>query len=534
MMYTTQMIVKNLRNSLLALCLLGGLAACADPENRGSDETGDNQKVDLQVSVPKTYTLTSDDKESKVETLDVLVFGTSGTASGYVLRYACQGVPVEGTWSENRYTVYFPIGSGYILHVFANCREQLTTKGAFTSIGTDMDALLKRLTVDIDCNLAATESLPMHGYKENVSITGNVDKNMVYINLLRTVAGVQVGTNATITTTDDKQVVTPGTLNNFKLKEVYTYFQMQHGQMAPAADAYETASGEAARTTRDVTQATLPATEDEQKVHLKEQKVTMTGISESNQLSPCIYLYENKPITETNGYEIPTEENNQRATTRIIVGGLYGTDREPSYYRINFTGEDGKTLTDILRNNKYTLNIKSVTGRGYATPDEAAENVPAKIVSEVISWKTPTIHIDFNNENWFKAETKTLILPRYATTTYMAFSDISSDVPFQEDGSWEMGFESTENGTISPVKTTTTSTMITISNNRFDVLLTKNKLSIRAHKDYSDLNGDTAPSHTDVLYIRVKNLTVKFNIEQVDRSPDDWGDGGNTDESLKR
>lgn len=534
MMYTTQMIVRNLRNSLLALCLLGGLGACADPENGGGDETGDNRQVDLQVSVPKTYTLTSDDKESKVETLDVLVFGTSSaTPSRYALRYACQGVPVEGTWSENRYTVYFPIGSGYILHVFANCRDQLTAKGAFTSIGTDKDALLKRLTADIDCNDDATQSLPMHGYKENVSITGNVDENMVYINLLRAVAGVQVTTNATINTTNDKQTVTPGTLGNFKLKEVYTYFQMQHGQMAPATDAYETASGDAARTTRDVTRATLPATEEEQKVHLKEKKITIQGITESNQLSPCIYLYENKPIAETNGYEVPTDENRQRATTRIVVGGLYGTDTEPSYYRINFTGEDGKTLTDILRNNKYTLNIKSVTGRGYATPDEAAENVPAQIVSEVVSWKTPVVDIDFNNENWFKSETKTLLLPRDATTDYMAFSDISSDVAFQGDGSWEMGFESTANGTYPPVKTTTASENLIIGNERFEVKLTKNKLSVRAKKNYSDTDGGKAPSHTDVLYIRVKNLTVKFNIEQADRSPGDWGEGGNADESLK-
>lgn len=526
------MIVRNLRNSLLAFCLLGGLAACADPENGGGNETGDNRQVDLQVSVPKTYTLTSDDKESKVQTLDVLVFGTSGsTSSRYALRYACQGVPVEGTWSENRYTVYFPIGSGYILHVFANCREQLTAKGAFTSIGTDMDALLKKLTVDIDCNLDATESLPMHGYKENVSITGNVDENMVYINLLRAVAGVQVTTNATIATTDDKQTVTPGTLSNFKLTEVYTYFQMKNGQMAPAAEAYETASGDAARTTRDVTKATLPDTEEEQKVYSKEEKIIKTGIAESNQISPCIYLYENTPITATNGYEVPTEDNKQRATTRIIVGGRYDKDPQSSYYRINFTGDDGKTLTDILRNNKYTLNIKSVTGRGYATPDEAAENVPAQIVSEVISWKTPTVDIDFNNENWFKAETKTLTLPREATSDYITSSEISSDVPFQGDGTWEMGFETTENGTGTVVKTTSSSTELTLSNNRFDVKLTESKLSVKANKDYT--NTTDAPSYKYVLYIRVKNLTVKFNIEQVNRSPGDWGDGGNQEKTLK-
>lgn len=527
------MIVRNLRNSLLALCLLGGLGSCADPENRGGEETGDNRQVDLQVSVPKTYTLTSDDKESKVQTLDVLVFGTSNTDSRYALRYACQGVPVEGTWSENRYTVYFPIGSGYILHVFANCREQLTTKGAFTSIGTDMNALLKKLTANIDCNADATESLPMHGYKENVVITGNVDENMVYINLLRSVAGVQVATNATIATTDDKQTVTPGTLSNFKLQEVYTYFQMKNGRMAPAADAYEAATGDAARTTRDVTKATLPDTEEEQKVYSKQEKIIKTGIAESNQVSPCIYLYENTPITATNGYEVPTEDNKQRATTRIIVGGLYDKDTQPSYYRINFTGDDGKTLTDILRNNKYTLNIKSVTGRGYATPDEAAENVPAQIVSEVISWKTPIVNIDFNNENWFKAETKTLTLPREATSDFMASTEIGSNVPFKGDGTWEMGFETTENGAITPVKTTSSSTELTITNNRFSVKLTEKKLSVKADKDYSDTSSGNAPSHTDVLYIRVKNLTVKFNLEQTDRSPGDWGDGGNKEETLK-
>ena len=39
-------------------------------------------------------------------------------------------------------------------------------------------------------------------------------------------------------------------------------------------------------------------------------------------------------------------------------------------------------------------------------------------------------------------------------------------------------------------------------------------------------------AYDDDFYIKVKNLTVHFKLTQVDRSPDDWGNGGTQEDEL--
>ena len=55
---------------------------------------------------------------------------------------------------------------------------------------------------------------------------------------------------------------------------------------------------------------------------------------------------------------------------------------------------------------------------------------------------------------------------------------------------------------------------------------TKATLTVTAKKDYGDV--PVAPASRDeILCIKVKDLRVYIHITQVDRSPDDWGNGGN-------
>lgn len=48
--------------------------------------------------------------------------------------------------------------------------------------------------------------------------------------------------------------------------------------------------------------------------------------------------------------------------------------------------------------------------------------------------------------------------------------------------------------------------------------------------DFENLPAGQA--YDDDFYIKVKNLTVHFKLTQVDRSPDDWGNGGTQEDEL--
>ena len=68
------------------------------------------------------------------------------------------------------------------------------------------------------------------------------------------------------------------------------------------------------------------------------------------------------------------------------------------------------------------------------------------------------------------------------------------------------------------------------SNDRYEITVTGNTLTVKAKKTYGDLPAGQA--YDDDFYIKVKNLTVHFKLTQVDRSPDDWGNGGTQEDEL--
>ena len=70
-----------------------------------------------------------------------------------------------------------------------------------------------------------------------------------------------------------------------------------------------------------------------------------------------------------------------------------------------------------------------------------------------------------------------------------------------------------------------------ISNERYEITVTAGTLTVKAKKSYGDLA--TGEAYDDDFYIKVKNLTVHYKLTQVDRSPDDWGNGGSQEDELR-
>ena len=80
----------------------------------------------------------------------------------------------------------------------------------------------------------------------------------------------------------------------------------------------------------------------------------------------------------------------------VIVGGYYGEDKTPTYYRIDFAtpniqnGVQNKPQPgdrfDLLRNKVYVVNITSVSGPGKNSPEEALKSDETKMTAEVQEW----------------------------------------------------------------------------------------------------------------------------------------------------
>lgn len=67
----------------------------------------------------------------------------------------------------------------------------------------------------------------------------------------------------------------------------------------------------------------------------------------------------------------------------LLVYGSYGKEKTKGYYRVDVTDHRGRRW--VRRNALYQIDIKSVQGAGYATPEEALANKPINMVLGVTS-----------------------------------------------------------------------------------------------------------------------------------------------------
>lgn len=536
---------RYMQGLMTALILVLTLASCIK-DSLDMSECGFSTDKDmyLKVNVPRTYANTSGggaDKETLIGGIDVLVFapGVGSDSDKFFLKSASEGTPVE---SGTTFQVTMPVGENLAVHVFANCHDMMVAKGAYKAVGMEMDALLKKLYTDVDNNATTADRLPMHGFRSGVAITKESAGKILTVPVLRSVAAVQVSVNASI---DSDGTLKPGQITDadgnviFRLRELYAYFATKNGCVAPSSDAYMPATTEGLeKETRNVDKVSLP---DKADVYPLDGKYSIIKDADVGQLG-CLYLYENKHYSD-NGYDQPgtVAGNDKVATTRLVVGGIYADDKDDegrpkvTYYRVDIVDATDQKLTDLLRNHKYTFNIKGVDGRGYDNPDDAATGVPINIDIKVIDWADVNNNIDFDRENWFSAETKDIVLPRNANSVRTI--NVETDVAF---GSlWTLSFKTDNNGSAAPVQIGDGDGTATIENDRYKIELNrtadaphaKATLSVTAKLPYSD--APIAPASRDeVLVIKVKNLRVFINITQKDKSPDDWGNGGENNSEV--
>lgn len=526
------------RSLYLLLCLsLTFFFSCIDEQlvsyNQLSVSNSDQAPMFLRVSIPNTYSgsggSTTDDKETVINTLDMLVFerGIGNNDDKYFVKSASEGTLIDPITSKTRFQVLMPIGEGLRVHLFINCRQQMKKKGFFNSPGKEMNAMLAQLTIGGSLNADACTDFPMHGFINDVNIRKESANSEITIPVLRSAAAAQIMVKASHQSDDD---FTTGTLPNFDLRSFYVFFQADSGRVAPKLENYQApkTDGSDAKMTRSVKEISLP--ENPQVIDVKHPD----SVFNDNPVSvlPALYFYENKAWSPT-GYDLPNDVT-KYATTRLVVGGVYDRmidgegNPKQTYYRIDFVKND--QVTDVLRNNKYIFSLESVSGPGYDTPEQAATGVPVNITVNVIEWENNFGYVLFDRENHFYAATKQVSFPRFQNTVRVVAVESNIGVEL-----WKMSFATAVNGATTPPTANTGgetvgTTNSTLQNSRYKVEKTNTQLIFTVLKDYSSLPA--GESREDVLVLQAKNLTLRIRLDQLDLSPDDWGNGGNQDTNF--
>lgn len=542
--------MKHIKTYLLAVLLTGAAISCMDDTLQYSEyhpgpdcgvQDGDKD-MRLKVSVPRTYGSKSGSgslsREERIDTLDVLVFAL-GTDGKMYLRASATGSEVKddaGNVVANVFEVVMPLGRDMDVHVFANSHRDLMRSGAFGNIGKEMQTVLGMVT---HCRKYALQKddqlLPMHGSVTGVTVDKD-SKDVLPVSVLRSVAKVSVMLNGKMDAGNDWLIGGELDDEEFELRELYAFYPADSGRVATAdTTVFYTVRPDSG----NVKTATLP---ERLKAGNRPDTLSIIKTSKVTEIE-SIYLYENIPWTK-DGYDY--------ATTRMVVGGIYtdprtgntdknadGTDRV-SYYRINFQ-DVYNTATPVqypvLRNHHYVFNITSVAAPGYDTPRQAAEGKPININVTVIDWKNEINNVEYDGQSYFDLSERIIRLPRNAG------SERSIEVESNVDESlWGMYFKDTHNGVTEPVtwykdKLNTDSVAPTVQtvlkNSRYEVTKSGTKITVKALKAYKDLpEAPTTETRDDVLIIKVKNLYISLYITQVDKSPDDWGNGGTKGEEV--
>ena len=536
--------MKHVKAYILTALLAGVFYSCLDetleytryPSGIPDTESGDRD-MRLKVSVPKTYSAGaagSIDREERIDTLDVLVFApAAGNPDKKYLRSAVTGSVVkdeEGNVVKNVFEVVMPLGKDMDVHVFANAHSDLVRNGAFGAGGKEMQAVLGSITTARKYDIQEADvMLPMHGSVTGITIDKD-SKDVLPVSVLRSVSKVSVMINGSVSASSDELM--GGELDEFKLYEMYVFFPADSARVATAdTTQFYTVRPDSG----NVKTATLPA---KLRAGNRPDSISIKSPTVVKQIE-SIYLYENIPWSK-DGFDY--------ATSRVVLGGVFydkttgnpdkNADGSPriSYYRINF--QDNKDVQyPLLRNHHYALNIISVAAPGYDTPRQAAEGKPINIQVTVFDWMNELHEIVNDGQHYFNTSSKNITLPRDANSVRSI--EVESDVDASE---WKMYFKDANNGETTPktwFKDKSGNDSIdatagaTLQNSRYKVTKAADKITVEVLKKYSDLSpAPSTESRDDVLVLMVKNLRIYIHITQADKSPDDWGNGGDLNTDL--
>lgn len=425
----------------LSLCLLlaGIFAGCADKSHvrRRGDGT-----ITLVLQAPamesgNAMRQMSADQESAVtaDKLYVLVFKTKG-ANGAPLdepneEYAYTAKVASVTPMAEKYQYEAKIrlhaddaSTPYRLVLITNCDFDPTALSpGMTKTQVFASPSLKKEFTD-KWPTDANARIPMWGESDPQRITENVtfgdckdgsSKNRIH--LVRSLARVDVGLN--FGTEFTSETATPNGQTPFKLQSVRVYRMANHF-MIP---------GTQSNTFRMDNNAKKPI------------PVLPDGVQMAADAKPLVFDQVSDPEKATvREIYIPERLKGTNRDDRpcLVIGGLYGSETKPTYYRLDFikkpttaSPKDQAEALDILRNHRYRFNITKVTGPGSDTPEEALITEPINIAFDVVVWNDGEIGEVRYDGQYYLAVNK----------DKFEFGKDESDDAFTVRTNWEQGYK---------------------------------------------------------------------------------------------
>lgn len=436
--------LKITRLAAIAVFLL--TAGCSgEPGNGGGQGTvvpGEDVTVFMTLNVPgaaSTRGLTSE-QEKAVRTIDVLVFDSNLELSDRKpgqLDNSPGGMSFSVILkaSENDNDKFRIMALANVRHITHSIFEGAEL-GGHKGKGYDEIRAMLQAAVPSRSDLAS-KGIPMWGELKDMVLLAGTD-NSYEMNLLRSLARIDIGTNPDPVFAGTGQITGWAALDNFSLEEVYVYNGNSYYALSPDRNNYNFASTK-------VSAISLPRATGKNSSPVLYSDALMPGTVTRDEgkgigVTADIYTGEADVKMGTSG---AYGDGNHAGRMAMVAAGYYSPDpRTPnttvlSYYRLDFLeGVNGTVLMDILRNNNYQVVIRSVSGPGSGTKEEAFEQFDTDIVAAVNSWSDPkqggtTIDgdyylrvnpYDFELDKWARADEEITIETNVSETNGASWS----------------------------------------------------------------------------------------------------------------
>lgn len=410
---------KNVCNRLLKffagiMFVFMSVSCVGEQDMTSGNGKNDEVMVTFAIQVPGTRAPESSSQtraiteieENKVTDIDILVFEPGGNGK-FLYKTGCSGADIvtdQSNSGKKTFTVKLRVGE-YNLVVLGNSRSIINAVDLTEISKNDLLSSLKATMVGkwpADSSMGFTV-FPMWGDVGDKNIQEDSKLTDEPVKLVRAVARVDVKVSETV--------------DDFTLTDVYVYNYNTAGSLVPAASGWD-ATDNKALTPNVPTSSTLT-----------EGPLIYTATD--GKCEKEIYIFEVENHTDG----LHTDKKDLLERTCLVVGGWYGADDYPTYYRIDFVKEDGASLNylDVLRNYKYVFNISSVSGRGYEAPETAFKSAPINIKAEMLAWNSVGGgEVVFDGQNYLSIKPETVFsFTKEANSTIVK---IKTNVP----GGWQV------------------------------------------------------------------------------------------------
>lgn len=321
--------------------------------------------VNLSVSASNSgTTVTADNSASTIKSLCILQFNANGTDFG-TLRHV--GIGTETSLNSGSYsaTLLQSVNADdrYKLVILANLLDYTIFHGMAGKSYAEVQQACLSQELSGESNVPAfdaTHPFPMFGIvNDGDPLEISEGMTLGSVSLVRALARVDIGVG---TKDADTDTWTKGPVK-FNLTQIQIWKAGKQYAYMPAKDNFSSASGALTINTPSPVGST--------------ETKTYTGtdiITNSTYCSEKIYL----PEAALQWGDVYDDNHTNRLA--IIVGGKYNGSQTETFYRVDFTYDEGsKDKMNVLRNHIYQFTISKVEASGYATAELAYNSKPKNL-----------------------------------------------------------------------------------------------------------------------------------------------------------